>query len=249
MTPPVREVRNAWPRVVALVLIFALLVGGTVFVLREVINAPAKLVEQSGGLIKEGGRQLRSLAESFNRGTVRTEFVSHAAEVAGTNRFQFATLKQNEFFKREEEGNTAWGWVPLPRVVVEARAPVEYTYTVDFSGAWQFDREGDWLRVIAPPIEANAPAVDVSALQFYTVEGSIWRDESAVRDRLRQSLSAALRERAIDNEKLVREIGRQRLAEFVEKWLANNFDDSKRLHVKVVFPDEVPQTPTALENR
>lgn len=235
---PAAPARNAWPKVCGWVAVVALLVGGAVFVVREVVQAPAKVIEQSTGMIREGGRQLRSLAEAFHQGTVRMEFLSHAAELAGASRFQFATLKQNEVFKREETGATAWGWVPLPRVVVQAQAPVEYGYTVDFAAPWQFEREGEVLRVLAPPIEANTPALDVSALQFYTLEGSLWRDEAAVRERLRASLSGALKERAVQNEKLVREIGRQRLEQFVEKWVAGNFSDGPRLQVKVIFPDE-----------
>ena len=236
--PTVSTPRRFWPKAFVWVAIVALVVGGAVFVARELIRAPAQLMDRGTGMIREGGRQLRSLAEAFNQGSVRTEFLSHAAELAGTSRFQFATLKQNEVFKREETGATAWGWVPLPRVVVQAQAPVEYRYTVDFGGSWQFDREDETLRVVAPPIEPDTPALDVSALTFYTLEGSIWRDEAAVRDRLRQSLTAALKDRATENEKLVREIGRQRLTEFIEKWLTEKFNDGQRVRVKVLFPDE-----------
>ena len=80
--------------------------------------------------------------------------------------------------------------------------------------------------------------MDVSALQFYTLEGSIWRNDGAVRERLKETLSTALQERATRNIALVREIGRQRLSEFVERWLAEKFSDGKALRVKVVFPDE-----------
>jgi len=236
--PTATAQRSQWPKAIVIIAVVALLLGGAVFIVREIVNAPAKLVDQGRGLVQESGRQLRSIAEAFNQGTVRTEFLSHATEVAGTSRFQFATLKQHEVFKREETGATAWGWLPLPRVVVQAQAPVEYSYSVDFAAPWQIEREGDTVRVFAPPIEPNAPAIDVSALTFYTLEGSIWRDESAVREKLRQSLTAALQDRARTNEPLVREIGRQRCAEFFEKWLASRFHDAARLHVKVIFPDE-----------
>lgn len=238
--PPTTAPRSAWPRAFAIVAVVALLMGGAFLIVREMVRAPAKIMDGSVTIMKEGGRQLRSLAEAFNQGTVRTEFLSTAASVEGESRFQFATLKQNEVFKREESGATAWGLVPLPRVVVQAQAPVEYRYSVDFSAPWQVEREGDTVRVFAPPIEANTPAIDVSALNFYTLEGSIWRDESVVRSRLRQGLSAAVKQRAVENEKLVREIGRQRCADFFEKWLATHYDDGAKVHVKVIFPDERP---------
>jgi hypothetical protein len=241
-TPPPATAapRSAWPRATVIIAVVALLTGAGVFIVREILHAPAKLVDQGRGLVRESGRQLRSIAEAFNRGTVRTEFLSHATEVTGASRFQFATLKQHEVFKREETGATAWGWVPLPRVVVQAQAPVEYTYSVDFAAPWKIEREGDTVRVLAPPIEPNAPAIDVSALTFHTLEGSIWRNESDVREKLRQSLTGALQDRARANEPLVREIGRQRCAEFFEKWLASHFHDAANLRVKVIFPDERP---------
>ncbi|HEV7869533.1 MAG TPA: hypothetical protein VGO90_17720, partial [Chthoniobacteraceae bacterium] len=121
--------------------------------------------------------------------------------------------------------------------------PVEYSYYLDLEGSWQFERDGSVLRVYPPPIVPNTPAMDVSALSFYTLEGSVWRDEQLVKDKLRASLTGVLRERAVKNTALVREIGRQRLADFVEKWLAEKFSDGGEFHVKVIFPEERPAVP------
>jgi hypothetical protein len=235
--PPLAQ-KNPWPRTVLLLGVVALLVGGAVFIAREVVRAPAGVIEKTGDLIDKGGARLRDVAAAFNHGTVRTEFLSQATELAGTSRFQFATLKQAESFKREESGSTAWGWIPFPKVVVLAVAPVEYVYFLYFAAPWEFQREGDTIIVLPPPITPNTPAIDVSALTFYTLEGSPWRDENAAKERLRASLTAALNERALQNTHLVREVGRQRLATFVEKWLSEKFTDGGRYHVKVVFADE-----------
>ncbi len=230
--PPPLSLRNPWPRVVIVLGLAALLVGGGIFLSVKVVQAPAAILGE-----------LRGVAAAFNQGTVRTEFLSRATEIAGTSRFQFSTLKQAESFKREEEGSTAWGWIPLPRVVVLAQAPVEYGYYLDFDAPWEFQRDGDTVVVYPPPITPGTPALDVSALTFYTLEGGLWRDEGAVKERLRESLTVALQRRAEDNTRLVREVGRQRLGEFVGKWLADRFADGRRFHVKIVFPDErVPST-------
>lgn len=236
--PPPPSRKNPWPGVIVVLGIAVLLVGGAYFIAREVVRAPAGLVESAGTLIDKGGARLRSVAEAFTQGTVRTEFLSQATELAGTSRFQFATLKQAESFKREESGSTAWGWIPLPKVVVQALAPVEYGYYLDFAESWEFQREGDTLIVMPPPITPNTPALDVSALTFQTLEGGLWRDEVSAKDRLQKSLTTALQKRAVENTGLVREVGRQRLAAFVEKWLAAKFSDGERFQVKVVFPDE-----------
>jgi len=224
--PPL-PARNPWPRVIVILGVFAMLLGAGLLVFRQVVKAPAALVSE-----------LRGVAAAFNQGTVRTEFLSRATEIAGMSRFQFATLKQAESFQREETGSTAWGWIPLPKVVVQAQAPVEYSYHLDFDAPWEFQRDGDTILVIPPPITAGTPAIDVSALSFYTLEGSVWRDDKAVRERLRESLTESLKQRADDNVRLVREVGRQRLADFVTKWLGERFHDGQTFHVKIIFPDE-----------
>lgn len=226
--------KNSWAKAVTIIAVVLLLVGGVLITVREVRGVPGRTLDK-----------VVEVARAFNQGTVREEFISHATAMEGTGRFQFATLKQNEIFSRAESGTIAWGLISKPTVVVEARAPVEYTYYLDFNAPWEFVHEGSVLTVYPPPIAANAPAMDVSALQFYTLEGSIWRDEGQVREHLREGLSRALADRAEKNSALVREVGRQRLTEFVEKWLAEKFRDGRELHVKIVFPEERTLTPQA----
>ena len=240
-TPPARK--NSWPKAVTIIAVTALLAGVVLYGLRMIRDMPGAALDKGTEMIKTLGIEAAKVARAFNEKTVREEFVSRATELAGTSRFQFATLKEEETFQREEAGSTGWGLIPLPKVVVGARAPVEYSYYLDFAGAWEFASEGAVLTVFAPPIAANPPAMDVSALQFYTTEGGIWRNDGAVRERLRETLSAVLRERAVKNTGLVREVGRQRLTQFVEKWLAEKFSDGRDLRVKVVFPDERPLSP------
>ncbi len=235
--------KSPWPKAVTIMVVAGIFGGSGLLFVRMLRDMPGATLDKGTAIIKTLGGEAAKVARAFNERTVREEFISHAAEMAGTSRFQFATLREGEIFQREEAGSTAWGLIALPKVVVEARAPVEYSYYLDFTGRWEFAREGQVLTVFAPPIAANPPALDVSALQFYTLEGSVWRNDGAVRERLKDTLSGALRKRAEKNAGLVREVGRQRLAEFVEKWLAEKFSDGRDLRVKVVFPDERPLSP------
>jgi hypothetical protein len=223
--------------------VLALLLGAGLWALRHLTALPGATLGQGAALVREMGGQAATVARAFREGTLREEFLSHATSLTGTKRLQVATLQQGETFQRSEQDNIAWGMVSLPRVVVQAQAPVEYTYYLDLQAPWEFRQEGQSITVLAPPIVANTPALDVSALTFYTLEGSVWRDETAVRERLRESLTATVGKRARLNEKLVREIGRQKVAEFVEQWLGEKFGDAKDYRVKVVFPDEVPVAP------
>lgn len=244
LSPAPPPAGNPWPRAVTIIAVLLILVGAGVWLAGKLVEAPGATLGGATKLAGTVGSKAVEVARAFREGTIKQEFLSHATELSGSGRLQVATLKQRETFLREEAGSTAWGLIPVPKVVVQAQAPVEYTYFVDLNGVWEFRQQDKVITVIPPTLEANTPALDVSALTFYTLEGSIWRDDQPVRDRLRQTFTASLRKRARNNESLVREIGRREIGSFVEKWLAEKFGDAQNLLVKVVFPDELPPEPT-----
>jgi hypothetical protein len=212
---------------------------GAGYALRRVTSLPGEMAEQGKGIL----RDLKSVAEGFRTGTVTTSFASYATEVSGTTFLQFATLRQVEVFERKDASSLLWGQLALPEVVVEARAPVEYTYYLDLNQAWTLKLEGDTILVAAPRIEFNTPALDPSALRFEVREGSVFRDEAAVVEQLRRGLSDLAKLRARQHVVLVRETGRRRTEQFVETWLGRAFSDGARHRARVTFPDEVPSVP------
>lgn len=226
--------RSHWPLVVLVLGLAALLAA--LLAWRSLSSAPAQAVRQTRELLEDA----RRIAEAFRSGTVTTSFASYATEVAGSRYLQFATLKQVEVFERKDQAALLWGHLALPDVVVEARAPVEYTYYLDLDAPWRFRLEGSTVLVEAPPIRWNAPAVDVSALRYEVRQGSVLRDEAAALEKLRQGLSELARRRAQDNVALVREVGRRKTEEFVEAWLRSRFSDAQAVRVRVSFPDEAP---------
>jgi hypothetical protein len=213
---------------------------GVVYALRRATSLPAEIVEQGRGVL----RDLKSVAEGFRTGTVTTSFASHATEVSGSTFLQFATLRQVEVFQRKDSTTLLWGQFSLPDVVVEARAPVEYTYYLDLNKPWNLRLEGDTILVSAPAIEFNTPALDASALRFEVREGSVFRDEAAVTEQLRRGLSSLAKLRARQHVVLVRETGRRRTEQFVETWLGRTFSDGSKHRAKVTFADEVPSAPS-----
>jgi hypothetical protein len=209
------------------------------FVAHRAISLPAEVA-------REGWRaaaELRSLAAAFREGTVTTTFARESTSLAGSSRLQLATLRQTEVFSRRDEQRLFWGQLPLPDVVVQARAPVEYTYFLDLEKPWTFTLEGRVLRARAPALEWNLPAVDASALRYEVRQGSVLRDEAAVLEALRRSLTDAVRLRARDNVPLVRDTARLRAGEFVRTFVAVRFDDAKDVRVEVIFADEPPEPP------
>src|SRR5512142_114219 len=138
MEEPRRPSRVPWALATAAVAVVAIVVGAGLYVFHSVRSLP--------GEVAEGGRKalqgLGEVAAAFRTGTVTTTFRSYATEVTGTTRLQFAELRQEEGFERRDAEAILWGALALPDVVVEARAPVTYTYFLDLQKEWRFRLEG-----------------------------------------------------------------------------------------------------------
>ena len=234
MDEPGRPSHAPWALAAAAVGVVAILTGGALYVFRSARSLPGEVIE--GG--RRTLRELRDVAAAFRTGTVTTTFRSYATEVSGTTRLQFAELRQEELFVRRDREAVLWGTLALPDVVVEARAPVTYTYFLDLDREWRFRLEGRDVLVVVPPVEWNPPAVDVSALRFEVREGSAFRDEDVVLDRLRSELTPLLDRRAREHVPLVRETGRRKVEDFVETWLVQRFADGGGYRARVLFGDE-----------
>jgi len=231
-----RSSHTPWAFAFAAVAVVGIVAAAFVYVFRSARSLPEDVL--SGG--RQVLQELAGVAEAFRTGTVTTTFRSYATEVTGTTRLQFAEVRQMEVFERRDEAVVLWGTLALPDVVVEARAPVEYTYFLDLDKAWQFHLEGKDVYVLAPPVEHNRPAVDVSALRYEIREGSVLRDEQIALDRLRAQLSSLAERRAQEQVPLVRETGRRSVEVFVETWLVQRFADGEGYRARVRFADEKP---------
>lgn len=218
--------RSRWPVVIALLGLGAM--GLAAFLYHETRRLPSDLIDSG-----------RSLVEAFRTGTVTTRFVSYAAELSGTQYLQFATLSEMEVFERTDRTTVLWGQLALPDVIVRAEAPVTYTYYLDLNARWDFQIEGKRVRVIAPSIRYNAPAIDVSEIRYDIKTRSILRDEEEALANLRRGLSGLARRRAQENIPLVREVGRRKTESFIKTWLLSLYDDADSYQVEVVFEDEV----------
>lgn len=230
-----RPAGPGWPLAAAAVAMVAILAGTAISIFYSARNLPGDTIAQG----REALQDLARVAEAFRRGTIATSFTSYATQVSGSNYLQFAQLRQMEVFERKDSQSLFWGQLALPDVLVEARAPVEYTYYLDLDKPWKLELRDHRLLVLSPPIEFNTPAVDASAIRFEVREGSVWRDETPVTEALKASLTALCRDRARINTALVREVGRRRTEEFVRRFLAARFSDGQAYQVEVVFPDEI----------
>lgn len=220
-------------------LLLAILVAASVLVGR-IARLPEKMAGAIPSAIREASAAasegLARLTAAIRTRTITTTFASTATELRGTKRLQVAELKQVEVVERRDAA--ALFGVPLPDVVVSARAPVTYTYVLDLDGSWEFELAGRTVSVVAPEIAWTAPAVDVSHLSIATQESSVLRDEAPVAEELRASLTGILAQRARRNVPLVRETARRGTEEFVRAWLLRAYDVPEEVRVLVRFRGE-----------
>ncbi len=156
-----------------------------------------------------------------------------------------ATLAQAERFTRTDEASTAFGYVPLPDVIVEANAPVTYTYYLDLNDRWEFHLQNGAITVIAPDIKFNKPAVDVSRITYEIKKDSLIRDTRQAMEGLRNSITWMVTKKARANIGLVRDTARRQTELFVRNWLAKSFADGTNYPVSVLFRSERPTSPTS----
>jgi hypothetical protein len=235
---PTPSPHQHWAKSTMWMVIVLILAVNAAIVFRSCRDVPGDAIDKTGQVIGKAGDVLVDVASAFNRGKITTEFISYASSVNSTHRLQFATLKQTEIFTRKDEASTGFGYVPLPELIVEARAPVEFTYFLDLNARWQFILKDNVIYVLAPQIKFNQPAVDASAIRYEVRKNSVHRNTAAAMDGLKQSITQLSKLRALENVGLVRETGRRQTVEFVEKWLMKNFSDGKQYPVKVFFPGE-----------
>ena len=205
-------------------------------VVRSCWRLPGETLDKTAKVIEKAGKALADVASAFRRGTITTEFTSYATTITNQQFFQFATLRQRETFTRTEESSTAFGYIPLPDVIVEARAPVEYTYHLDFNGTWNFVLKDNIVHVFPPPIRFNKPSIDASEIAYEVKKGYLKTDEAMAS--LKKSLTSLAVLKGKENIPLVRESCRQQTTLFVERWLNKSFTDADNYAVKVHFPGE-----------
>jgi hypothetical protein len=206
------------------------------FFLKTCRDLPGNALDRTGQVIDKAGTALSSIAAAFKQGTVTTSFVSYATSLTNHQRLQVATLREMALFTQTNQMSTAFGYLPLPEVVVEARAPVEYTYYVDLNAPWRFVLQDGVVIAHAPRLQFNKPAVDASGLSYEVRKGSFKTDEAL--EGLKQSITSLVVLRGKENTALVREPARREVAAFVEKWLQRSFSDARSHPVQVLFEGE-----------
>jgi hypothetical protein len=239
---PTADKNNPWAWPITSMVIAAILVAAGVYVFKSCRDLPGDVLDKSGKLAVKIGEQVQKVASAFKQGTVTTTFTSYATTLSGSQYLQFATLSQQEIFTRTDESSLLFGYIPLPEVIVQASAPVTYTYYLDLNARWDFALRDGVIFVIAPDIKYNKPALDVSRITYEIKKDSHFRNTSEAMENLRSSMTWMCYKKAEANLALVRETGRAQTETFVENWLSRSFSDGKKYPVKVRFRSGKPPT-------
>jgi hypothetical protein len=226
---------NPWAWPLMWIVIVAIITGAGVYVFKSCRDLPGETLTKTGKLAEEIGQQVQKVASAFKQGTITTTFTSYATTLSGSQYLQFATLSQRETFTRTDESSLLFGYIPLPDVIVEASAPVSYTYYLDLNARWDFLLRDGVIWVTAPDIKYNKPALDISRITYEVKKDSHFRNTSEAMENLRSSMTWMSYKKAESNIELVRETGRKQTETFVENWLAKSFADGKKYPVKVRF--------------
>lgn len=234
--PPAGGSAWAWP--VMWMVVVTVAVAGGIYVFKSCRDLPGDTLDKTGKLAEQIGQQVQKVASAFRQGTITTTFTSYATSLSGSQYLQVATLSQREAFTRTDESSLLFGYIPLPDVIVEASAPVTYTYYLDLNARWDFTLRDGVIWVTAPDIKYNKPALDISRLTYEVKKGSYIRNTSEAMENLRSSMTWMSYKKAEANLELVRETGRKQTESFVENWLAHSFADGKKYPVKVRFRNE-----------
>src|SRR5258707_473799 len=241
---------NSWAWPVMWMVVVTIMVAGGVCIFKSCRDLPGETLDKSGKLAEKIGQQAQKVASAFRQGTITTTFTSYATTLSGSQYLQFATLSQREIFTRTDESSLLFGYIPLPDVIVEASAPVTYTYYLDLNASWDFLLRDGVIWVTAPDIKYNKPALDISRITYEVKKDSHIRNTSEAMENLRSSMTWMSYKKAEANIELVRETGRKQTESFVENWLAKSFADGKKYPVKVRFRSEKPALGNgALPNR
>ncbi len=180
----------------------------------------------------------KKIVQTWSREESRTELVSFLSQISGVQKLQVAELKQVERVTRKSRKKVFWEKLELPIVVVSVEVPVTYTYFIDLEKKWSAFEEapGRWV-VVAPDLEFNPPAPEISKMLIKVEKSSLFRNEQEIKNQLMAQMSDYLRLRADDHKELAVEKSRKELVSIIKKWLLHHQKNSSS--IEVFFSKEV----------
>ncbi len=170
-------------------------------------------------------------------------FIGYTEQTKKVQHLLLLKVTRNETDRKEYRFSHPWimNGKTLSSSIMEVRAPVTYSYYVDMKDPWKIICEGETLAIIAPKIQVEEPATDLSRLETHIDSGKLIFNEPAKLEELRKQFYTDMIKKAVSREHMdsIREDARRSLAEFANGWIAA--DMAKKYPVKYIsvrFEDE-----------
>ena len=244
--PPKRAIH--W----TLIIVIAMALFTSLYIFQSLRSAPGDAVDKTaqivGDVIDKGANAVVQVVKAMRNGTAITEFRNSNISVSAINKLQVAELSATENFTKQDFPAF------LPSVEVDITIPVTYVYTVDFTQEWNItvdsSSNGVRINVIAPNIQYNTPAPDISKMRQRVIKSSVVRNEQKLQEQLRQEVSLKLKVKALDNIPLITEIARRGIKEHFSTWFYSKYTslDETIFPIEVLFENEVPKAAPSTES-
>ena len=170
-------------------------------------------------------------------------FIGYTEQTKKVQHLLLLKTTRNETDRKEYSFSYPWimNGKTLSSAVMEVRAPVTYSYYVDMKDPWKIICEGETLAIIAPKIQVEEPATDLSRLETHIDSGKLIFNEAGKLEELRKQFYSDMIKKATSREYMdsVREDARRSLAEFANGWIVADLAKKYPMkYISIRFEDE-----------
>ncbi len=174
---------------------------------------------------------------------VTQTFIGYTEQQKKVQHLLLVKTTRNETDRKEYTFSHPWimNGKSLSSAVMEVRAPVTYNYFVDMAGAWKITVENGTVTIIAPKLQVEEPATDMSRLETRIDSGKLIFNEEAKLEDLRKQFYPDMKRKALSPDYLdsIREDARRSLADFANGWIVSDLAKKYPIQsISVRFEDE-----------
>jgi hypothetical protein len=190
-----------------------------------------------------------SAPDKFNPENLTARFVAAIPTLTKELNLEVATSKQTEILERADDRSMLGLDLGINRVQISV--PVTYRYAVPLYAEWLLRKRGSSLLVRAPSIQSSLPpAIHTDGMTTISQRGWARLRPEDLMEQLHNEITPTLSRYASDPKRiaLVREICRESVADFVQRWLQIEGqwrpDGLKTVYVQFADEKRMPRQPT-----
>ncbi|MFA6568164.1 MAG: hypothetical protein WCS96_08125 [Victivallales bacterium] len=189
-------------------------------------------------------RSFNTLDKGLNpKMDITQTFIGYTEQAKKVQHLLLLKVTRNETDRKEYRFSHPWimNGKTLSSSIMEVRAPVTYSYYVNMKDPWKIICEGETLAIVAPKIQVEEPATDLSRLETHIDSGKLIFNEPAKLEELRKQFYTDMIKKAVSREYMdsVREDARRSLAEFANGWIIADLTGKYPVkYISVRFEDE-----------